>query len=101
MRAKATQSKKLFVRERDVLRQVRDYLTLKNFFVYRNHQSLGSHKGLSDLTAIKGGRVIWVEIKKPGGKLSDYQRVFRDNITYCGGTYYVVDSLDFMMALEP
>ena len=93
--------KKPVIKERDVLRQVRDYLTLRNWFVYRNHQSLGSHKGLSDLTAIKGGRVIWVEIKKPGGKLSDYQRVFRDNILGCGGTHYVVDSLEVIMAFEP
>lgn len=93
--------KKPVIKERDVLRQVRDYLTHKNFFVYRNHQSLGSHKGLSDLTAIKGGRVIWLEIKKPGGKLSDYQKAFRDAINMHGGEYYVIDCLDCIMALEP
>lgn len=88
------------IKEADVLKQVRQYLTLRNWYVYRNHQSLGSHKGLSDLTAIKGGRVIWVEIKRPGGKLSDWQKAFRDEIQVHGGEYYCVYCLEDIARLE-
>ena len=81
-------------KEIDILRQVRDYLRWKGFYVYRNHQSLGSHKGLSDLTAIRNGETIWIEIKKPGGRLSDHQVKFGEEIETHGGKYLIVTKID-------
>jgi hypothetical protein len=83
--------------EHDVLRQCRGYLRATGWYVIRNHQSMGSHRGLSDLTIIKGGRVIFLEIKATGGTLSDYQIKFCEDIRVQGANYMWVNSLDELM----
>ena len=89
--------KKLELTEREILRQVRDYLRVKGWFVYRNHQSLGSHKGLADLTAIKGSHAIWIEIKKSKAELSKHQELFANDIREHGGLYLTIHSLEEIM----
>ncbi len=84
---------KLKETETDILRAVRDYLRLKGFFVIRHQQGLGSHKGLSDLTVIKGGRTVWIEIKKEKGVLSEHQWKFSAEVRNRGGEYLVIRSL--------
>ncbi len=67
--------------EGDVLRQVRDFLRIHGFFVTRNQQGLGNEKGKPDLEAVSPkGTHWWIEVKKPGGKLSDDQIKFRDKL---------------------
>lgn len=71
--------------ETEIMRQIRDYLRLKGWLVYRNHQTLGSTRGVPDLTAIKDDRAVWIEVKRPGGRLSKHQQRFRDEmLSHCG-----------------
>jgi len=81
-------------KETDIQNAIRDYLRWQGWYVIRHHQSLGSLKGLSDLTAIKGSWTVYIEVKKPDGKLSDAQKEFRDNIVAHGGTYVVARSVE-------
>ena len=77
-----------------ILNQCRDLLKLHGFVVIRNQQGIASHKGMSDLTAIKKGRVFWVEIKTKSGKLSSHQIKFRDMIESVGGDYWTIRSVE-------
>jgi len=81
------------ITERDVISAVRQWLRLKGYFVVRIQQGMGCHPGVSDLVAVRDGKVLWVETKRPGGKLSAAQEKFRENITQHGGTYLVVSDL--------
>jgi len=83
--------------ERDILRQVRDYLAWHGWMTIRFQQGLGSHKGLSDLVAIKDGRTIWIEVKTRRGNLSSHQIKFQEQINLHEGTYWVIRSLDQLM----
>lgn len=74
--------------------QVREALRMDGWYVIRHQQGLGSHLGLSDLTAIKDGKTIYVEIKTPTGKLSDYQKTFQHEIELHGGVYIVCRRLE-------
>ena len=87
-------NKRLPVRESDIQATIRDYLRLTGWFVVRHQQGLGSHKGLSDLQAVKGGRVLWIEVKTPRGRLSQHQKRFREEILAAGGEYVVARSLE-------
>ena len=87
-------------KENEIQSQVRDYLRLKNWYVIRNQQGLGSHRGQADLTTVKNGRVIFIEIKTGKGKLSKHQEKFRDDILSHGGEYVVIRSLDEIMQWE-
>lgn len=83
--------------ERDVLKQCRDYLKWTGWYVIRIQQGLGSHRGLSDLICIRGGKVIFLEIKGENGSPSDYQVKFCAEITAHGANYIWVNSLDELM----
>jgi len=83
--------------EKDIKKAVVDYLQWKGWFVYNNFQSLGSHKGLSDLTALKNGRAVWIEVKCPGGKISDHQATFAARVMGHGCEWFCLYSLDDAM----
>lgn len=86
-------------KETDIQNSMRAYLQLHGWFVIRHQQSLGSHKGLSDLTAIKGGWTVYVEAKTAAGSLSEDQQDFRDEILRSGGTYVIgrgIEDIDFL-----
>ncbi|MBQ9763391.1 MAG: hypothetical protein IJV92_03435 [Phascolarctobacterium sp.] len=74
--------------------QVRDALRLDGWYVIRHQQGMGSHPGLSDLTAIKDGVTIYVEIKTPRGYQSDKQKKFQHDIELHGGKYIIARSID-------
>lgn len=82
------------VPEAVILRQVRDYLRATGWFVYRNQQSMGSHRGLSDLTAVRKGRAVWIETKTARGVLSPHQERFKTDIQAQGFEFWTVRSLD-------
>lgn len=82
------------MKEGEILRQVRDYLRWRGWRVYRIQQGLGCHRGMSDLICVKEGRVLFLEIKAPLGKLSDHQRKFKREIEEAGGIYQWVSSLE-------
>ena len=82
------------INEGAILAALRNYLRLRGWFVIRHQQSMGSHKGLSDLTAIKDGITVYLETKRPGGTLSPVQEQFKAAIEGHGGIYRVVASYD-------
>ena len=91
---------KKLITENEVKRQVRDYLKLMGWFSFPLTAGLGSYKGSPDRIAVKDGRVLFLEIKKPiGGKHSDYQKQFQADLEEHGGEYYLVRSLEEVMRI--
>ena len=87
--------------ETEIQRAITQYLQYKGWFVYRNLLNIGAHKGIADLTAIKNGRVVWIEVKTPHkrSKQNDDQLQFEADITAHGGEYIVARSVDDVMEL--
>lgn len=79
--------------ETAVLRAVRDFLELGGWLVVRHHQTLGSHRGFPDLTALKDGRTVYIEVKTARGRLSAAQLSFREAVVAHGGEYIVARSV--------
>lgn len=90
------------ITESDIKNQVKDYLSLRGWFHFPLTAGMGSYKGIPDRIAIKNGRVLFLEIKKPvGWKQSDEQKDFQANVEREKGEYYLVKSLeDIMNILE-
>lgn len=86
--------------ETAILRQCAGYLRAAGWFTVRLQQGLGCHRGISDLVCMRGGRTVWVEVKSPTGRLSDWQDAYRLNVTQAGGEYVVVRSLDDAIAMS-
>jgi len=82
------------VKERDIRKQIQDYLRWTGWFVYYNLAGLGSYPGLSDLVAVKDGRVVHIEVKTPKGRQSDWQKRFQDRLEAAGGEYILARSVE-------
>lgn len=90
--------------------QCRQYLRMRGWFTFHLLQGLGCYPGLSDLAAVKNGRVLWIETKAPGsagqkqipgmgkkcakGRQSEKQAAFERDIREHGGEYLLVWSVD-------
>jgi hypothetical protein len=55
---------------------------------------MGLRSGVSDLVFVKDGRVYFLEMKRPGGKISDNQAIFGLDATHAGAKYEVAWSFD-------
>jgi len=90
---------KYMINENEIKRQVKDYLNIKGYFHFHILQGIGAFKGIPDIIAIKNGRVLFLEIKRPGGKQSEHQRQFQIFIEGHGGEYYIVKNLDDLIKI--
>lgn len=73
---------------------VKQFLQFRGWYVIRNQQGLGSHKGMADLTACKNGMVVFVEVKTPKGKQSDYQKQFQMDLASRGCAYEIATCVE-------
>lgn len=77
-----------------ILQAVRNALVIDGYDVTRHQQGLGSRRGFPDLTALKDGKTLYVEIKTATGKQSQWQIEFQRVCEAHGGTYIVARSVD-------
>lgn len=82
------------LKESEIQKQIVDYLKATRWLVIRNQQNIGSHKGLSDLTALRDGRVLFIEVKGPRGVQSDHQERFQREVEAHGGQYVLARRLE-------
>jgi len=80
--------------ETDIRRQIQDYLRWKGWLVVYQLQGLGAYRGLSDLIAVKDGRVLFIELKTPRGRQSKYQEEFQAGLEAAGGEYILCRGVD-------
>ncbi len=80
--------------ENEIQSSIRQILEWRGWYVMRIQQGLGCQKGISDLIAVKNGRTVFLEIKKPTGKQSKDQLEFEADVKAHGGEYVVLRSVD-------
>jgi len=85
------------ITETDIRRQVQYYLRLKGWFVFYNLQGLGSYRGISDLIAVRDGRVIFIELKTARGRQSEHQKKFQADLEAAGGEYVLCRGVDDLL----
>ena len=86
--------KKKVTEETMIKKQIRDYLRLKKWFVFHLLAGMGCYPGLSDLVAVKDGKVIFIEVKTKKGKLSENQINFKNDIVSHEGSYFVARGIE-------
>lgn len=86
------------ITETDIRRQVRDYLRIRGWFVFHILQGgVGVYRGITDLIAVKDGRVIFLELKTRTGRQSEHQKKFQADIETHGGEYVLSRGVDDLM----
>ncbi len=81
--------------ESEVKKQVKDYLDIYGWFhfpVIQDFTKARGMRGVPDRIAMKEGLVLFIEVKRPGGKLSPAQVEFKHNTLLQGCHYLKVTS---------
>ena len=80
-------------RETIIRKAITDALKVSGWDVTYHLQGVGSRKGFPDLTAMKNGRTVYIEVKTETGKQSEHQKQFEKICKAHGCTYIVARSL--------
>ena len=73
---------------------IKEYLAIRGIFSYPVLQGIGSYRGLPDRVMHFDGRVHYLEIKKPRGRLSIYQEALKDQCKADEIPYHIIRSLE-------
>ncbi len=87
--------------ETKIRRAIADFLKVNGWKVVRIVQSALSEKGIPDLVAIRGGQVVWIEVKTPAGRLSEHQKRWLQDLEDHGGWWIVARSVEDVEHLGP
>jgi len=97
------------ITEAQIVKAILDYLAYTKIFSWRINSGMifGTNakgvsyahklapKGTSDIIGIlPGGQFLAIEVKKPGGVLSESQKEFLDKVNALGGRAFVAYSID-------
>lgn len=80
--------------ETPIRRDIRDFLRLHGWKVTRIVQSALSEPGIPDLVCTREGQTCWIEVKRPGGRLSEAQEQWLQDLEDHGGHFIVARSVD-------
>jgi len=75
--------------ENALLNQVRALAHALGWLGYHTHRSDRSEPGYPDLTLVKGGRLIFAELKTEKGHLTGPQRAWWDALVHATGEVYL------------
>jgi hypothetical protein len=73
------------ISERQFEAQVRELATLTGWMVYHTNNSLRSPEGFPDLVLARAPRLIFAELKSAGGRVSDQQTYWLDELRGVAG----------------
>lgn len=79
-----------------ILQAVRNALVIDGYDVTRHQQGLGCRKGFPDLTALKDGKTLYVEIKTATGKQSPWQVEFQKSASSTAGPTFWLGQLTIL-----
>lgn len=93
------------ISEAKIRDQIFEYLMWCGIFAWRDRQvsrvaRIGvkpEQRGVSDILAIwprKSGRLLAIEVKKPGGRVSRDQSIFITSVRAQGGTAFIAHSVE-------
>ncbi len=80
--------------EKEITASIRSLLTAFGIFHWKNFQTLGSQKGVADITGLYKGKFFACEIKTEKGKLNLDQKHFLDLVKLNEGIGFVARSVD-------
>jgi len=78
--------------ERRIVGKIAKKLRGNGWFVLKVHGSVYQRPGIPDLMCLKLGFYMWLEVKRPGGKVSLIQEATHDVMRAHGARVAVVDS---------
>lgn len=88
--------------ERDITGQIVDYLHVRGAWLLKTRGGLGQRRGVPDIVCCIRGLFVAIEVKRPKGVVTAWQREELTKIDLADGVAFVARSLEDVMAVvEP
>lgn len=85
----------LKIPESAITQHIRQILRMRKILHWKQHQGLGSIKGVPDIVGVlPGGRALFIEVKTKTGRLSQEQQNFLENATEQGALAFMARSME-------
>jgi hypothetical protein len=75
------------VTERELQQAIVDAARWLGWLVYHTHDSRRSEPGFPDLVMVRAPRLVFVELKRAGGRLTDAQKEWLQQLTMAAETH--------------
>ena len=82
------------MKEKTIERQIRNYLTSVGAWHIKTHGNMFSRAGTPDILACVNGRFVAIEVKRPGGVVSELQKANIELIKKAGGVAFIAYSVE-------
>lgn len=86
--------------EKQFQSEVEKLAKANKWLTYHTWLSIKSRRGFPDLVLVRGPKLIFAELKKQKGRLSDDQGLWRDVLIAAGQTYYAWRPSDWESVVE-
>lgn len=80
--------------EKQIENQIKKWLDKQGYWWMKVHGDLFQKSGVPDILACINGRFVGIEVKRPGGRLSELQKYNIEHIRAAGGVAFVATSVD-------
>jgi len=80
--------------EKELQQTVLEMFGWHSWLTYHTYDSRMSQPGFPDVVAVKGHRVVWMELKSKKGKIRPEQRVWLDQLVLSQSEVYLVRPSD-------
>jgi Holliday junction resolvase len=77
-----------------IRREITDALRLAGWDVTYHLQGVGCRRGFPDLTAMRAGQTVYIEVKTEKGRQSEHQQIFQEICEAHGCTYILARSVN-------
>lgn len=91
---KGKKKKTYVITEKDLTKQIRQVLTMARVWHWKHWGGPMSYKGVSDILGMWNGRMLAIEVKRPGGLVTADQHAFINRVKTEGGIAFVARSVE-------
>lgn len=82
------------MKEKTIENQIKKWLDSKGYWWMKVHGDLFQKSGVPDILACINGTFVGIEVKRPGGKVSELQKYQMEQIQKSGGVAFVAHSVE-------
>lgn len=80
--------------EKSIENQIKKWLDSNGYWWMKVHGDMFQKAGVPDIIACINGKFVGIEVKRPGGRVSELQKHQIEQIQQSGGVAFVAYSLD-------
>jgi len=80
--------------EAAITKQILAYLKAEGWYTWKVHGGPLQKSGMPDIMTVKDGRTMWLEVKRPGGRITRLQFYRMEELREAGHEGWFVKSLE-------